>query len=134
MACTLLHAWHTCIHGDMLPLQAGICYQSHATPPKAHFKVNRDARHFYDCWDMMTLAVINGLLCLFDEIMTEQNLDAPTIDENTFLHLIEEIFERINLFGRWTEQPSWGSKDYSSDKFLMFSLGQSLFCAWFCCI
>ena len=63
-----------------------------------------------------------------------QSLDAPTIDENTFLHLIEEIFERINLFGRWTEQPSWGSKDYSSDEFLMFSLGQSLFCAWFCCI
>ena len=73
---------------------------------------------------MMTLATINGLLCLLDEIMTEHGLEPKDLNENTFVHLIDEIFERINLLGRWTDAPSWGSKEFGSDELLMFSLGQ----------
>lgn len=73
---------------------------------------------------MMTLATINGLLCLLDEIMTEHSLEPQDLDETTFVHLIDEIFERINLLGRWTDAPSWGSTEFGSDELLMFSLGQ----------
>ena len=44
--------------------------------------------------------------------------------EANFLQLVDEIFNRISLLGRWTDDPSWGSQDYSSDEVLMFSLGQ----------
>jgi len=30
-------------------------------------QVNKEAKHFYDCWDLMTLSVIVGLLSLLEE-------------------------------------------------------------------
>ena len=90
--------------------------------PKKHL-TEPDAKHFYDCWDVMTLTVITGLLCLLDEIMLEQGIDAKTIDEATFFKLVEEIFLRCNLLGRWSDEPSWGSAEFSSDELLMLSLG-----------
>ena len=72
----------------------------------------------------MTLTVIVGLLSLLEEIMTEQSIDLEAVTESLFVQLVNEIFDRINLLGRWTEDPSWGSQDFSSDELLMFSLGQ----------
>ena len=71
----------------------------------------------------MTLTVITGLLCLLEEIMLEQGIDAKTIDEATFFKLVDEIFLRCNLLGRWSDEPSWGSAEFSSDELLMLSLG-----------
>ena len=93
-------------------------------------QVNRDAKHFYDCWDLMTLTVITGLLCLLEEITTEQGIDIEDINEAGFVQLVDEIFNRCNLLGKWTEEPSWGRKDFSSDELLMLSLG--LYCTFFC--
>ena len=56
--------------------------------------------------------------------MTEQSIDLEAVTESLFVQLVNEIFDRINLLGRWTEDPSWGSQDFSSDELLMFSLGQ----------
>ena len=92
-------------------------------------QVNRDAKHFYDCWDLMTLTVITGLLCLLEEITTEQGIDIEDINEAGFVQLVDEIFNRCNLLGKWTEEPSWGRKDFSSDELLMLSLG--LYCTFF---
>ena len=86
--------------------------------------MNKDAAHFYDCWDLMTLTVIVGLLSLLDEMMTQQNICPEEITEALFVQLVDEIFDRINLLGRWTDDPSWGSQDFASDELLMLSLGQ----------
>ena len=86
--------------------------------------MNKDAQHFYDCWDLMTLTVIVGLLSLLEEILTQQSTPLEDITEAQFLQLVDEILDRINLLGRWTDDPSWGSQDFSSDELLMFSLGQ----------
>ena len=86
--------------------------------------MNRDCKHFYDCWDVATLTTTVGLLCLLDEIAKEQSLDLETIDEVTFIKLVNEIYSRINLMGRWSGQPSWGTDQFSNDELLMFSLGQ----------
>ena len=71
----------------------------------------------------MTLTVITGLICLFEEILAERGMVAKNIDEATFLNLVEEIFLRCSLLGRWKDEPSWGSVDFSSDELLMLSLG-----------
>ena len=73
---------------------------------------------------MATLTTTVGLLCLFDQIATEKSVDLETIDAVTFIQLVDEIYRRINLMGRWTGQPSWGTDEYSNDELLMFSLGQ----------
>ena len=86
--------------------------------------MNKEAQHFYDCWDLMTLTVIVGLLSLLEEIMIQQSICMEDMTEANFLQLVDEIFNRISLLGRWTDDPSWGSQDFSSDKVLMFSLGQ----------
>lgn len=71
----------------------------------------------------MTLSVINGIHSLLGEIMEERSLSSEKVDNALFLELVGEVFVRISLLGRWTEVPSWGSIDYSSDELLMFSLG-----------
>ena len=86
--------------------------------------MNKEAQHFYDCWDLMTLTVIVGLLSLLEEIMIQQSICMEDMTEANFLQLVDEIFNRISLLGRWTDDPSWGSQDFSSDEVLMFSLGQ----------
>ena len=55
--------------------------------------------------------------------MEERSLSSEKVDNALFLELVGEVFVRISLLGRWTEVPSWGSIDYSSDELLMFSLG-----------
>ena len=72
----------------------------------------------------MTLTVIVGLLSLLEEIMIQQSICMEDMTEANFLQLVDEIFNRISLLGRWTDDPSWGSQDFSSDEVLMFSLGQ----------
>ena len=72
----------------------------------------------------MTLTVIVGLLSLLEEIMIQQSICMEDMTEANFLQLVDEIFNGISLLGRWTDDPSWGSQDFSSDKVLMFSLGQ----------
>ena len=86
--------------------------------------MNKEAQHFYDCWDLMTLTVIVGLLSLLEEIMIQQSICMEDMTEANFLQLVDEIFNGISLLGRWTDDPSWGSQDFSSDEVLMFSLGQ----------
>ena len=72
----------------------------------------------------MTLTVIVGLLSLLEEIMIQQSICMEDMTEANFLQLVDEIFNGISLLGRWTDDPSWGSQDFSSDEVLMFSLGQ----------
>ena len=55
--------------------------------------------------------------------MTEQSIGIEAVTEALFVQLVDEIFTRINLLGRWTDAPSWGSQDFESDELLMFSLG-----------
>ena len=54
------------------------------------------------------------------------DVELETIDEVTFIEVVEEIWTRINLMGRWTGLPSWGTDQFSNDELLMFSLGQHL--------
>ena len=56
--------------------------------------------------------------------MIQQSICMEDMTEANFLQLVDEIFNRISLLGRWTDDPSWGSQDFSSDEVLMFSLGQ----------
>ena len=86
--------------------------------------MNKEAKQFYDCWDVLTLTVITGLLSLVEEIMTDHSISLEDVTEAVFVQLVEEIFHRINLLGRWTDDPSWGSQDFSSDEVLMLSLGK----------
>ena len=72
----------------------------------------------------MMLTVIVGLLSLLEEIMIQQSICMEDMTEANFLQLVDEIFNGISLLGRWTDDPSWGSQDFSSDEVLMFSLGQ----------
>ena len=72
----------------------------------------------------MTLTVIVGLLSLLEEIIIQQSICMEDTTEANFLQLVDEIFNRISLLGRWTDDPSWVSQDFSSDEVLMFSLGQ----------
>ena len=55
--------------------------------------------------------------------MAEQSLSSEAVNEALFGQLVDEVFNRISLLGRWTEEPSWGSQEYSSDEMLMLSLG-----------
>ena len=59
--------------------------------------------------------------------MTEQSLSPDSLTEGSFELLVDQVFDRISLLGRWTEQPSWGSQNFSSDEVLMFRLGQYFF-------
>ena len=53
-------------------------------------------------------------------------MELETIDGVTFIEVVEEIWTRINLMGRWTGLPRWGTDQFSNDDLLMFSLGQHL--------
>ena len=88
--------------------------------------MNRDCKHFYDCWDVMTLTTDVGLLSLLAVIAEEEDLDISSLDETTFIWLVEKIFARIDLSGRWSATPTWGTEDFKSDELLMFSLGLHL--------
>ena len=118
----LCYTWHPSLYGNLLSVQAGKCRKIISFLSRC--QVNKACKHFYDCWDLMTLTVINGLVCLLEQVLEDLTITAKDLNESTFLAVVEEIFMRINLLGRWTEDPSWGSQDFSSDEFLMFSLGR----------
>ena len=94
------------------------------------FKVNKEAKQFYDCWDVATLTVITGLLSLVEEIVAAHSISLKDFNDALFIQLVEEIFVRINLLGRWTDEPSWGSQDLRSAELLMFSLGNLPLLHW----
>ena len=56
----------------------------------------------------------------------QEDLDISSLDETTFIWLVEKIFARIDLSGRWSATPTWGTEDFKSDELLMFSLGLHL--------
>jgi hypothetical protein len=84
--------------------------------------VNREAKEFYHCWDMMTVTTVVGLVSLANQILEEVGLNMEEMTEAQFTDLVEEIFTRVNLFGRWTGDDSWGSD--TGDEVLQFNLGE----------
>ena len=65
-----------------------------------------------------------NLFLLADEVMEEQGKEPQQIlDERDFRSLVYEIYQRINLMGRWTGSGAWGDH-LSDDELLMRRLGQ----------
>ena len=82
-----------------------------------------DAKHYYAAYDILKVSNSVNLFVLVDQILEEKGKGPlDQVNEKEFRAIQFEIYQRINLMGRWTSVSAWG-KEMQDDLLLMRRYG-----------
>ena len=86
-----------------------------------------DAKNYYASYDLLKITNTVNLFVLIDQILEDRQI-APLhqITELEFHEVLEEVWERINLMGRWRDTAAWG-EEKKDDEELMWRYGEQRF-------
>ena len=86
-----------------------------------------DAKNYYASYDLLKVTNTVNLFVLIDQILEDSQI-APMhqITEQEFYKVLEEVWERINLMGRWQDTAAWG-EEKKDDEELMWRYGEQRF-------
>ena len=82
-----------------------------------------DVKNYYPAYDLLKVTNSVNLFVLIDQILEEQSKSLlQQLTKADFDALLEEIYWRINLMGRWLGVVAWG-QDKRDDEELMRRYG-----------
>ena len=82
-----------------------------------------DVKNYYPAYDLLKVTNSVNVFVLIDQILEEQSKSPlQQLTKADFEALLEEIYLRINLMGRWLGIPAWG-QDKHDDEELMRRYG-----------
>ena len=86
-----------------------------------------DAKNYYASYDLLKVTNTVNLFVLIDQILEDSQI-APMhqITEQEFYKVLEEVWERINLMGRWQGTAAWGEEKKDNEE-LMWRYGELRF-------
>ena len=86
-----------------------------------------DAKNYYASYDLLKITNTVNLFVLVDQILEDRQI-APLhqITELEFHEVLEEVWTRINLMGRWRDEAAWGEEKKDNEE-LMWRYGEQRF-------